>query len=539
MVTAANILAAPNDASEKVPALQRRDAPDAPDRSFGKLLEQSNRTEPDRRPHDAERSPTVDATDDPDRTGNETTEAPVGSTEPPGTDEADTQISAAGSSNASAEGDENTTSSRPGDPADRSISRSETAETVKQDASELSPDETADKPTAGAKGATASSTDNAPTGPDAATGDDVKADSDKSAETAKTDATARTTAAAVQTESVQTEHMRSEQSQSGTPQTPAPQGAEPTGMAAAAQATAARPADQAPATTTATSPATTASDTQETAHPAANSDKHPADSRGQDRGSNQSSDDGPADGRRHTDQARAANSSASGPQNASQADPAANGSSQTQAPTAAEALKADRMAPGVIEAGFRETLPGGVTSQAPGSPTGLAAAFGSDIRLGTDSATNISQQAARSASMPTPAANQLAVQISKALQDGNEKLQVHLRPASLGSISVQIEMTHDNRLIAVIAAEKADTLDLLQRDARLLERALNDAGIKTDSGSLNFSLQDDGAAAGDREELTGSTENWAAIGDGEDPDGVPTDMPPARLLTPDRVDIQI
>ena len=35
-------------------------------------------------------------------------------------------------------------------------------------------------------------------------------------------------------------------------------------------------------------------------------------------------------------------------------------------------------------------------------------------------------------------------------------------------------------------------MDLLQRDARDLERALQDAGLRADSGSLSFNLRGDG-----------------------------------------------
>jgi flagellar hook-length control protein FliK len=59
----------------------------------------------------------------------------------------------------------------------------------------------------------------------------------------------------------------------------------------------------------------------------------------------------------------------------------------------------------------------------------------------------------------------------------------------LGRIEVKLESNNDGTLRAVISAERADTLDLLQRDARGLERALQDAGVKTDSGSLNFNLR--------------------------------------------------
>ncbi|MGM0562617.1 MAG: hypothetical protein ACQETX_16330, partial [Pseudomonadota bacterium] len=48
----------------------------------------------------------------------------------------------------------------------------------------------------------------------------------------------------------------------------------------------------------------------------------------------------------------------------------------------------------------------------------------------------------------------------------------------------------DGLLRATITAERPETLDLLQRDARALERALGDAGVKTDSGSLSFNTRD-------------------------------------------------
>jgi flagellar hook-length control protein FliK len=38
--------------------------------------------------------------------------------------------------------------------------------------------------------------------------------------------------------------------------------------------------------------------------------------------------------------------------------------------------------------------------------------------------------------------------------------------------------------------EKAETLDLLRRDAPQLERALNDAGLKTGDNGLQFALRD-------------------------------------------------
>jgi hypothetical protein len=40
----------------------------------------------------------------------------------------------------------------------------------------------------------------------------------------------------------------------------------------------------------------------------------------------------------------------------------------------------------------------------------------------------------------------------------------------------------------MIIAERSETLDILQKDVRVLERALQDAGLKTDQNSLSFDL---------------------------------------------------
>ncbi|MGF1630239.1 MAG: flagellar hook-length control protein FliK [Kiloniellaceae bacterium] len=95
----------------------------------------------------------------------------------------------------------------------------------------------------------------------------------------------------------------------------------------------------------------------------------------------------------------------------------------------------------------------------------------------------------------TPAANpaeQIAIQVQRAQVAGQEQINIKLHPAELGRIEVKLEHASDGTLRAVISAERPETLDLLQRDARGLERALQDAGVKTDSGSLNFNLRGQG-----------------------------------------------
>src|SRR3546814_5375609 len=73
-------------------------------------------------------------------------------------------------------------------------------------------------------------------------------------------------------------------------------------------------------------------------------------------------------------------------------------------------------------------------------------------------------------------------------------MSIKLDPVNLGKVEVKLEVGHDGRLTAVISADKPETLQMLQHGAHNLEQSLRDAGMKTDSGSLNFTLRDQGQA---------------------------------------------
>lgn len=151
------------------------------------------------------------------------------------------------------------------------------------------------------------------------------------------------------------------------------------------------------------------------------------------------------------------------------------------------------------------TLPPSVTD-APelfrGTPD-IASRFGGEpLFVSTDGASNVSMserssataaQTVRLAGSFTPAVEQVAVRVQRAIADGAERIAIQLRPAALGQVDINLEVTHDGRVAAVVMADKADTLEMLQRDARQLERALADAGLRADSGSLSFNLRQGGS----------------------------------------------
>ena len=86
---------------------------------------------------------------------------------------------------------------------------------------------------------------------------------------------------------------------------------------------------------------------------------------------------------------------------------------------------------------------------------------------------------------------QVSVHVARAAADGADRIEIRLSPASLGQVDVELEMAPDGRVDAVVRVERPETLELLQRDARQLVRALQDAGLQADSGSLSFHLRGD------------------------------------------------
>jgi flagellar hook-length control protein FliK len=81
------------------------------------------------------------------------------------------------------------------------------------------------------------------------------------------------------------------------------------------------------------------------------------------------------------------------------------------------------------------------------------------------------------------------MQIVQAASRRIERLVVQLEPAALGRVEVRLDFSRDNRVSALIAAERPETLDLLQRDSRALERGLQDAGLELEREGLSFSLR--------------------------------------------------
>ena len=196
-----------------------------------------------------------------------------------------------------------------------------------------------------------------------------------------------------------------------------------------------------------------------------------------------------------------------------------------------------------IAAATPELTPPSLTAPASvaGDALGVTQSFNAEMRAAIDAPTQAAAYTARGAVTAQPAAEQIAMQITRAADQNIDRMTVHLKPGELGKVTIALEVGPDNRLLAVISAERSETLDLLQRDSKSLEKALNDAGIKTDSGSLEFNLKGEGGAAENGRDGDGKLHDGAVMLPGDidasDAGNIPTYTP--LILPEGRIDIQV
>jgi flagellar hook-length control protein FliK len=97
------------------------------------------------------------------------------------------------------------------------------------------------------------------------------------------------------------------------------------------------------------------------------------------------------------------------------------------------------------------------------------------------------------AAQPVPV-DAIAVEIASQARAGNSRFEIRLDPPELGRIDVRLDVDREGNVKSRLVIERADTYDLLRRDQSTLERALQQAGLKTSDTALEFSLRDQGFA---------------------------------------------
>ncbi|MGX1169345.1 flagellar hook-length control protein FliK [Bradyrhizobium sp. USDA 372] len=84
----------------------------------------------------------------------------------------------------------------------------------------------------------------------------------------------------------------------------------------------------------------------------------------------------------------------------------------------------------------------------------------------------------------------IPIEIAAAIRAGKSRFDISLDPAELGRIDVRINVDRAGNVTSHLTVEKPETLQMLRQDAPQLQRALDDAGFKTGSNGLSFSLRD-------------------------------------------------
>ena len=107
----------------------------------------------------------------------------------------------------------------------------------------------------------------------------------------------------------------------------------------------------------------------------------------------------------------------------------------------------------------------------------------------------------------------LALEIAASAKSGKSRFEIRLDPADLGRIDVRIDVDRNGQVTSHLTVEKPETLSMLRQDAPQLQRALDDAGLKTGNGGLQFSLRDQSSSGQNSGSETGRNAQRLVISD--------------------------
>jgi flagellar hook-length control protein FliK len=117
----------------------------------------------------------------------------------------------------------------------------------------------------------------------------------------------------------------------------------------------------------------------------------------------------------------------------------------------------------------------------------LQAPLSNTTSIAGASTATLTATAATSSAVPLSA---LPVEIAASARSGKTHFDISLDPAELGRIDVRIAVDRNGQVTSHLTVEKPETLSMLRQDAPQLQRALDDAGLKTGGNGLSFSLRD-------------------------------------------------
>lgn len=244
---------------------------------------------------------------------------------------------------------------------------------------------------------------------------------------------------------------------------------------------------------------------------------------------------------------------------ASATKPSAPGSSPAASAASATGLPSTSAAPDAVQpaSDLQTSLPKAQQAPAPAAQPALDGSFSrqpaaepalpfrsdAELRLNQPNLqANIERSAQTTPRFTPQSAQQLAAQITRRFDAGSRVFDIRLDPAELGRVDVRLELMPDQRVQAILSAERQETLAELQRSAKDLVRALSEAGLDLADDGLSFQLSEDNDPSGFADESSEGVMNVYAETDDILLDGADTDQPPVSaygfLLTGrDRVNV--
>lgn len=168
---------------------------------------------------------------------------------------------------------------------------------------------------------------------------------------------------------------------------------------------------------------------------------------------------------------------------------------------------------------------GGRPEGLPGQPDLAQAA------AGAQSPATVQQRGAADG-QPTPL-HVVPIEIGLRALAGSKRFDIRLDPAELGRVDVNLEISEKGEVSARLVVDRVETLHLLQRDARTLERAFEQAGLKAADGGVDITLRDPADQSGFRQ---GRHEGEAprrashAVGEATEDSSIPAQPAPVRRL---------
>ncbi|PZO04554.1 MAG: hypothetical protein DCF30_00245 [Hyphomicrobiales bacterium] len=170
---------------------------------------------------------------------------------------------------------------------------------------------------------------------------------------------------------------------------------------------------------------------------------------------------------------------------------------QAQSPVAAQAsLLSDFKPIDALQQALNPIDPSALGQQGGGRPESLRILTMPEQIAAQASAATQGQSAAQGP--PTPL-HVLPIEIGLRALAGARQFDIRLDPGELGRVDVNLSISDDGEVTARMVVDRVETLHLLQRDARTLERAFEQAGLKPSDAGVDISLRDPSDQSGFRQ----------------------------------------